>query len=348
MGFSLYLSGELDRKFSGNEYDFSQTQEWNDKMGHTPAWRTLFFARLPIPFFGAGLCVLLFYFLKKVLHWFPAFLASLWLGNHPLMIKFSSLALQDIPAFFFALLFLVSLISIDWRRLDELSKGKRISRLIITGLLLGLAIGTKMNNLILLLILVIYLFWIMFSSFSPNQNKFEFNKARFNNWLFKNAIIILTGFIIFEVSNPYLYSHTSLALFQLNNIVKSYRASSPEQALWNFWEKIRFFNQWVCYNQQIILKWAGYFLAGLGLFFLLRKIWRKEELDKNILSLLIVCMFVLLNLWWISLAWIRLLLPLLIPLAILIGYGLEGILNLVKKSVKKLIFSSARFKMNSK
>ena len=263
MGLSLFLAGEIDHEFSADKYNFFRSKEWNSKMGHTPAWHTLFFARLPIPFFGAGLCVLLFCFLKKVLHWFPAFLASLWLGNHPLIIRFSSLAMQDIPALCFALLFLTHLISVNWRNLNNFLKYKKIFQLVLNGFLLGLAVATKMNNMVLIVILFIYWGWITFCRPSGRKIKFELRKANLKNWLGKNLIIIGTGFFIFEISNPYLYSHTPLALIILGVLIKTLRFLYPEEALWNFSQKIFALKQ-ILFPTEWYFKLLLYFLLIMG------------------------------------------------------------------------------------
>lgn len=331
MGLTLYLSGELATSFNAMYWDWEHDLEWNDAAGNAPPLRTLFYARIVMPFLGAGCGLLFFFMLTRVLHWLPSFLAACFLGSNRLLVIYSARAMQDTPAIFFCLVFLAVIFSLPFREAMDKSLLKLLAYSALAGISLGLAVGTKLNNLALVGIFGLFICWI---TLFVSPARAGFRLKRFWRLFCSSAIGFLLCAGVMVASNPYLYAKQprhffkrAKSLYELNRIVKDYaQGDFSQDAFYSYSDKVRclFYYIFKQYYPHKAGMWAA--VLGLGLVYMFYRFWHSareginRETDLLFLSLLVVLVIFLANFFWIPLCWDRFFLPFLIPLGLLVGF----------------------------
>jgi len=338
IGISLYLSGELNTKFPAMKWNWNKDRYWNIWKGHSPPWRTLFYGRIPMPFLGAFCGVLFFYLTTRIMSWPSALVATLFFGSSEVLTTYSARAMQDVPALFFNLLFLAVLFSIPWRKVLPKFWTRTFLYAAVSGFFLGLAVSTKLNNLVLIGVFGLYLFWVTVVEMEP---KLRISLRKINRFLICSIVGMLVCGMVFVGSNPYLYSTSPLKTFQKSKILfqlgAEVRKSREEEmnkkyAIYSSREKFKQINRKIlkgAISGKPALNWA-IILAGLiFLLFRLRSALKKgsaSETDHLVLALLAGAIIFIGNFCWIPFNWGRHFLPFLTPLAIAIGFSVEIIL----------------------
>jgi len=270
---------------------------------------------------------------------------------YPMIILFSARAMQDIPALFFFLLSIALIVSVNLREILDKSSLKSILCISLLGICLGLSIGTKLNNLPLLIIWLAYLGWITMVDFNP---QFRIKKRGILKLIPFGLLSLAVSFAIFILSNPYLYEKSISILFQkietildLQKIVANYKFIYPTSALWSIKDKILTLHSinvltFVKFGDTPTgyLKWFVYIfelLLVVGVFFIIYKLYENFKakqifkLDCLMLIASTVIIVIIANLSWIPLSWDRLLIPFLAPIAIVVGFTIESIIWMFSK-----------------
>jgi hypothetical protein len=351
IGASLYVGGELN----ATNWDWSKPYIWNNERGNIPNFRTLFYGRLLMPFWGAGCIILFLFIIARGVSLIPSVLATLFFCLnpffYPMIILFSARAMQDIPALFFFLLSIALIVSVNLREILDKSSLKSILCVSLLGICLGLSIGTKLNNLPLLIIWLAYLGWITMVDFNP---QFRIKKRGILKLIPFGLLSLAVSFAIFILSNPYLYEKSISILFQkietlldLQKIVANYKFIYPTSALWSIKDKILTLHSinvltFVKFGDTPTgyLKWFVYIfelLLVVGVFFIIYRLYENckakqiFKLDCLMLIASTVIIVIIANLSWIPLSWDRLLIPFLAPIAIVVGFTIESIIWMFSK-----------------
>jgi hypothetical protein len=305
---------------------WNQTWQWN--MDHTiPPPALVLSGRLPIALMGVLTC-LAFYWLVTLFtnkYWALAALASL-LGAQLLIIS-SRVAMIDTPALGFSLMTLIGMFYV-LRALRSERASKAIVWALPTGLAAGLAVGTKLNALLMLFVcgcslLGEALLWVRTS------------RQRASISLICLALIVGSVVIIFYVSNPFLYRNPVAGaqhLLEMNDLVASIQFDQlktiPERvtAVWNSLE---------LYGPLHSLHISGdRWLTLFGALALAATVWQSfPQLRSCQLDLIIVWIgmtYVGITLW-IPHDWFRYYLPLQTCNAFLQAYGLYWLGTMVMR-----------------
>lgn len=345
----LCLSGELKTTFSAMEWDWEKGLDWNIRHGHSPPFRTLFYSRLLMPFLGAGCGLLFLFILSRVINWFSSLIGALFLGVHQLTVEYSSRAMQDLPAFFFCLLFLALVMSFNLRQALDKSPLKALLFALLSGVCLGLAIGTKLINLPLVGVWGLYLLWVTMFEYSPD---FKLKIKGLGKLTLLGAASLLAAVLVFWASNPYLYSRSPLAafekskvLFQLGAKVRKDRLNYPQYAINSNSEKLKILDQALVLEgfspkkfglsrkinfRAELYKYQGSefavaFIGAAALVIILIAgfLQRSPKLDLMVFLTLAMILIFSANFFWITLNWNRFFLPFLVPGGVLAAFAAE-------------------------
>jgi hypothetical protein len=359
MGISLLAAGELNTRFDGDKYDWDQGMDWNIRHGRTPPWRTLFYARLPMAFLEAACGILLLFIVSRALSPVPSLLAALFFGGHPQMAYFGGRAMQDIPALFFALLFLSVLIKFCTRDILQKSFIKGLPAMLAAGIILGVALQTKLNNMVLVPILALYLAWISMFQAKPKFRIDIFGALNAKNILL-GALCLFTAWEAFIQTNPYISSGSILGslakardLVEVNTMLGAYMKIFPGQILNGPADKVAAINHllFMSYLYIRIPELAGFFHWGrMNIFYLMAFLgilffcfaWHRgfqsgdaAKLDPIMLMGMTAAVIFAGNFYWVPLRWTRYFLPFLVPISILLGFGFEFIVQLLAGLVRR-------------
>jgi hypothetical protein len=331
IGAPIFFSGNVDLGFKTAKWDWYKSFAENERAGLTPRFLTLFYGRLLIPFLGAACALLFFLLMARSMHWIPALAAAIFLGSHPLFVSYSAKALQDVPTLFFCMLFLSVMSLLDWRKAMAGSWLKALTYSVIAGFLLGLAIGTKMNNLALLMVFAIFLGWLCLDLAEGRPRLLVRQSAKA---LFLGALALLVCAKTAIQSNPYLYADSlqatmekSRALFELSSIVRSY----PAIALKSYASKIKAINRNLCPKRSLAPLAGAVMVFGFVCFLCrFRKALKQNQVGEadrlTWLGLAGLIIFAA-NFFWLPFDWARFFIPFLLPAAILIGFAAEGLVK---------------------
>ncbi len=198
-----------------------------------------------MPFLGAGCIILFLFIIARGVSLIPSMLATLFFCLnpffYPMIILFRTCDARYSSSIFF-LAFIALIVSVNLREILDKSSLKSILCISLLGICLGLSIGTKLNNLPLLIIWLAYLGWITMVDFNP---QFRIKKRGILKLIPFGLLSLAVSFAIFILSNPYLYEKSISILFQkietlldLQKIVANYRFIYPTSALWSIKDKI--------------------------------------------------------------------------------------------------------------
>ena len=346
IGIPLALSGELNTQFNPMEWRWDKDINWNDLAGCAPPFRTLFYGRIIMPFLYSG-CALLFLFItSRFLHWLPSLVATFFLGTNPLLLKYSGRALQEAPTLFFSLAFLAVLFSINWRKTLTKSRAGALGCALVSGFFLGLAVGTKMNNLVLVGVFGLNLAWLTMVEMSP---KLRFRARGFLRLVWMSAAGLLMSLVVMVGSNPFLYAKNPLeslkrakVLLELGSKVKGYKNESYDAqfAISSQSSKLQLVYSHILQKSFLHGVIGVLILAAatvVMLFSFGRALTRHTDKEADRLFLVNIATFSIfwINFLWIPMNWDRFFLPLLVPVGVLVGFAAEVTLILAVKIIER-------------
>lgn len=249
IGASLFMSGAVNTETVFRRYEFSADFDWGDVWNKKPPELALQKARLPNQWLAIE-CLIVFFLLVKQLanSTFVAFTASTLFILQPLVLEYSHRAMMDIPMLFFSLTSLLIATQISYRIFEDKFK-KLLIYAILLGIVLGLAISTKLNALLILSIAVIWIFigliWKYGISITPKKSwLFRFLLIiRQDNSLFKfianfTVLCVISILLVFVILNPFLHHkpiRNALHIWSLGKRVANY--DIPEYYHLDTWEK---------------------------------------------------------------------------------------------------------------
>ncbi len=205
MGAGSYLAGYRELPIRPG-YQFRQSVAWNVEHGLVPPAGAVGASRLPIAMTGVCSLVLLYMFVTLLAGAEAGLLATWALFSGGLLISTSRHAMLDAPALAFSLACLCGLVvalrairAEHWRHAMMLS--------VIVGLLCGLAVGTKLNALLII--------GVVGACFAAEWLAAWSNRRR-QWWIIGCSVIAgVASIVIFYAINPYLWHHPAGGLKHL-------------------------------------------------------------------------------------------------------------------------------------
>ncbi len=202
VGLWLHVAGLGDRHHSAPPWDFLQGVAENRLQGNLAPANELAAARHAVSCSGSMAVIVLFLLVRALFcSWLVALVAAVFFGLAPLTIRYSTHVMVDIPMLLFSFMalwcFLKSLASLT-RKLY----GQGIFWSVATGVALGLAVGTKLNSL---LVPGIIASWGLGKFFSSRFEECRDHQLSPFAYLVAGAAILAVGVVTFVLLNPFLY-----------------------------------------------------------------------------------------------------------------------------------------------
>jgi len=319
----------------------------------------LFSSRAMVAVLGAITCVVMYYLGRELGGFMTGLIASFILAFNPLWLLMSRLALRDMPsAFFSTTSILFFFCSIKRKKFNA-----KVSFLTISGITMGLALGSKPLAGVAFLTIAVYLLMIL----TINDYRIFRTKSLSKNG--REALICLLIFIPLSIlfyfaSLPSLWKDPKSMLQMIPGIIHQGTSTFKEKqeiahvvhfnvprdmlaaatgilnfVLWPLFKPTplvhfptcltwfgRFLN---CYNT---LPALFFFFAGITYFTL---IWTKKKLSKiEILTLMWFTITIAGLSWWIPVFWHRYCLQLIPPTVLIETMGLNYLLQGISKKMK--------------
>jgi len=368
MGSSLYLGGELENQSRAFCWNWEKKFDENNRAGTVPEFRTLFFARLFMPFLAALGSLAFLIFMSRQVSLIPAMLSAIFLGRHWLIERSAAAVRLDNAAFSFGMFLLAFTICISWRKVFRAARSGQVAAFSAAGVMLGLSASTKQNYFTLLVVWVLFMLWVIFSDLKIER---ALRKAGQIRMLMTSSMALIVAAFVFLGANslfaldPSVTYHKIRRLFKIAGVVYGYKNSFAE-SLYTPFEKITSINFFVAtapfrpflperisYNAErmlyendpyyLALKYLLLFLFLMGgcvmaarlrtayAVFKNTKSEKSEEMDRLVLSALVVVLVFIANFIWLPLAWDRYYIPILLCFSILLGFALDFIFSSIKE-----------------
>ena len=340
IGASLFLAGKGQDSQSIPGYD-PQHFNWDIVKDKRPPTDILAIARHSIMVNGVLSSVILFLLARELSQsWLVGLLTALLFMFSPLVLLLSREAMMDIPAIFFSLVTLGSAMQL-YRNIRVENWTRAILWSIALGIGCGLALGVKLNTLLIPAICILWgaanLIWLSIERCSTNttkQAKAEsiksqliclFDKLHQDSkriWFTALSITLFMAIAIATVwaLNPFLYSHpiqNTKHMIELGQIVATYDV--PENQRLDTWmESWKSLLSMGLKRYGIFYYWPNLFgvdaiLAGLGGLLYIHASLRKESdwlLKRNFSLFLIWSVVIVMGvIYWTPFSWERWYLP---------------------------------------
>ena len=220
VGASLYIDGELQPGESITGFDFDQL-DWDEVSNKRPPQTVLKVARMPIIVTGITCVILLFLFIKSLTNsWLLGLLSALVFSLQPHVVSFSQKVMNDIPAVCFGLAaLLVSFVALK-DILDSTYK-KIILKSMAMGVVVGLALQTKLSSLLVVITIVIWgISEIILAKRDKGLPPYSFKKISYALVSFGLMVSL-----IWVLPNPLLYKHTLKNTYHIYSLSKKVRSN---------------------------------------------------------------------------------------------------------------------------
>lgn len=199
IGIGTYLGGWVGEPYMAYYYDWSHDLSWNMANKGVPPAELVRAGRVPVAIMGLVACL--------ALYWLATLLTDVWVGllsvalfvGGRLVVTTSRLTMIDAPALAFSLLTLIGMVYV-LRALRQGRSRAALCYIVPTGLVAGLAVGTKLNALLVLGACVAMLLGETLSRLQRQRR------------LALLALLLLTlllgcAWLVFYASNPFLYGN---------------------------------------------------------------------------------------------------------------------------------------------
>jgi 4-amino-4-deoxy-L-arabinose transferase-like glycosyltransferase len=354
MGSSLWLHGY--RNFDGViRWNDREDLTWHTQQSFFPTAGELYAARLPIVLLASAtaflICIITAYSIRILFHsasLSAGVFASFVFLSHPIAWAYAHRAMIDIPPIFFSTLAVI-LVIVSIRAFLRESLLQSVLLSLGGAIASGLAISTKMNALLLILVLqAIYLAFLGTVWRSPLHHRRPPAMRCYGVYAALHAIVPAA---IFVFSNPFLYKNPISGIATMLNFgarIASRRADLPDVALYTLQEKVGAF-MGLGFGSLASLFHTTTFLDLLfvGAGFVVITVILFEGFNSDIYKSML-CLFLLL--WaaitglgvilWTPLAWARYYIPWFPPASVLAGVGAGWLLVVSRRSMARLRQSS--------
>ena len=197
IGLGTYSAGYRDIPLIW--YEYTKSNQENIVNGRVLDSHVVSAARTPIAIMGIMSCILTYIITTKVTNRWYGVITTIMLVGSGLLLKYSHRAMVDVPALCFGLAVLSLLIySMHYIRVKYTKAALILS--VATGISLGLALGSKMNTLLIAgVVFVIFAIEIIYAV-AKKQNVLLYLACGF--------LIAGCALTVFILSNPFLYTDT--------------------------------------------------------------------------------------------------------------------------------------------
>lgn len=342
IGLILFIAGDKDeikQLEHTSLWDFSKSLDWNITNGNIPPERLLSIVRLTMALFGAFTCLLIYYVGRQVFSLKTGIIASLLLAYNPLMVTYSRRAMVDAPLLFFLTANVILIIFFYRAFLQQKSFNAFVFAALI-GINAALAVGVKLYGGLAIVIFVIFcLLLIIITSISRQSfaNRLKMIKTIVCSLIIS---IFITG-VVFIGMNPYLYSNPLKRMTKMIKhrtlVVQRQQKDNPKAALTSLVKKSNsivkrtlFPGNYVILGSilKIPIDFCLFILGLIMLLYLENKhlIQNRMPSLKTIVILWFIAIFVG-TLAWIPLDWDRYYLPVIPCIVMMVGYGIDKIID---------------------
>ena len=368
VGLALTLTGHPDTSREAViDYVTNNYWElyWNKDDWRTPPADILYTGRFVIGLFGVSSCLLLYYLGSKLFNVRTGAIASLLLAYNPVFLRHSRRAMGDIPLTFFFIMHVVLLV-LFYRSLRHRRRIKTLFWAVFLGINAGLTTGVKLIGITtlvlyalfcLLLILIEFLFFRIASHDRPSVLK----RAWMIFFYFCLSCTVATA--LFIGIYPYVYTDTAQKLVQMftaRNELIAWQQQNIGPALMTISDKAMLVIQRTLlpnnygrvttdmfgniYPENFVvlgniiklpIDFALFLLGSIMLVYgELRYFVRHRRISIRSVPILWIVLFFIVITIWIPLDWDRYYLPLLPPIALLISYGIDRVISLIKQQYR--------------
>lgn len=323
IGLGTYAANYSGEPYTSYYYDWRHDLAWNLANGGVPPADVVASGRFPVAVLGLLACLVFYWLMALVTSWWTALVATMGLVQAGLLTESSRRAMIDTPAFAFGLLAMVGIVY-TLRALRGHHVKQTIAAAILTGLACGLAVGTKLNTLLVVGVCVLALL----------GEALTLLRKRKRYALVPLLCLVLIGActaLVVYVSNPFLYVNTLAGvrhLFELGELVATIpldQLTTPAARVQAVWQSTSMYAP---------LARLGYpydrWLLLLGMLALAVSAWqniaRFRERQLDLITLWIVVSYVGVTAW-LPHPWERYFLPLQACNAALQAYGVAWALQ---------------------
>jgi hypothetical protein len=322
IGLGTYAVGYTGEPYNPYSYNWGHDLAWN--LGHrgVPPAGVVTIARLPVAILGLLACLIFYWLITLVTNWWTALLATASFAGAGLLTESSRRAMIDTPALAFGLLSLVGAVYLlrGLRGHDP----KPAAWSVFTGLACGLAIGTKLNTLLIVAVCVIALL-------SEALIQLLHGWRRSLLPLLCLTLICVCAALVVYASNPFLY-HNTLAgvdhLLELGSLVATIpidQLTTPAARLQAVWQSTSVYAPLARlgqpYDRWLLLLGAIALVASAGRHW---ASFRARQLDLIVLWIIVSYVGITA---WLPHPWERYYLPLQPCNALLQAYGVVWLLG---------------------
>jgi 4-amino-4-deoxy-L-arabinose transferase-like glycosyltransferase len=149
IGIGTYAAGYSAEPYTPYRYNWGRDLSWNRANGGVPPAHLVAAGRLPVALLGIGACLVFYWLIALVTNPWTATLATVGMVQGGLLAESSRRAMIDTPALAFGLLALVGMVY-TLRALRRQQPRRAAGAAALAGLACGLAVGTKLNTLLIL------------------------------------------------------------------------------------------------------------------------------------------------------------------------------------------------------
>jgi len=308
-----------------------RTMEWNKAQGFLPDFESVRSGRKLIALFGVGVCFLVGLIISRI-SVLAAWIAPVLLFFHPLFSYMSVHVLMDMIAQFFSCLSFWAFLRADESCVGGSSNKKTFLFSILSGVALGMAVGTKMRELLTAFCFFSVVLFYVIKKLFAFKSKQEIGHPDAVIFL----LIGLSSTIFFILTNPGFYSDP-LKTFALFLILGDFQSDEmrtvfwPKFALWTFSDKARAifevpFKDFGFFNNSFLIEIP---LVVAGIYFLLSKCFFKTTTQARASIPIGIFLFIafLGNCLWIPLRFERYFLPFVFCFLILEALAIGNVIN---------------------
>jgi hypothetical protein len=323
IGLGTYAVDYIGEPYSPYHYNWAHDLAWNMEHRGVPPAGVVATGRLPVAILGLLGCLIFYWLIALITNWWTALLATASFAAAGLLTESSRRAMVDTPALAFGLLSLVGVVYLI-RGLRSCDPKRAIAWSAFAGLACGLAIGTKLNTLLMVGVCVITIL-----SEALIQMLGGWRRSLLP-LLCLTLICVCAGLVVY-VSNPFLYHNTItgvyhlLALGSLVATIPIDQLTTPAARIQAIWQSTSVYAPLARLGQPYD-RWL-LLLGAIGLVATARRNWasfRARQLDLIVLWVIVSYVGITA---WLPHPWDRYYLPLQPCNALLQAYGVVWLLE---------------------
>jgi 4-amino-4-deoxy-L-arabinose transferase-like glycosyltransferase len=340
-GLEDKISNDLTIKLGNSTFDM--IANWNSTGSWTAPYSVVTVPRIAIAISGIMTCIVVYFIGKLMSGRVTGFAAAMTLAANPLMIQFSKRVLTAVPTLMFSSAVILSLML--WYKSRKSSR-ENIAAVFTIGFLLAMSVGTKQSGIFAAGTFVLFMLeLIAVAVISDKGNRVG---------IIKNSAIILAAssvlaLAVFFITNPFLYNQPPVKFSRMNRYrldAIRYQQEKFGPALYNAGDRLKYtFSTTFIPNKYAILGNSGLTVAALGLFitgFIVLIAGEIRHIRSHHVpgSASIVILFTVVTyagmILFLPLAWEGYTIPLVIPTAIVTGYGAARVWSVLQMTIRRI------------